>query len=145
MVDLTEGTIIENELKRIQVAVFEAWKIYMTWYTWFFGANLLVLGWIFTRGTNPIKPRDIVLLAGAWIIFNIFGIVSSMRLRAFTLKAKDQGATLSRRLAESTESKSMLVSDLGFPSELGRFGALANAISLGINCVLWLYLLLRAL
>ena len=138
-----EAAVVENELKRIQAGVFDAWCIYMTWYTWFFGANLIVLGWIFTQGMNPLKPRDVALLSAAWMIFNLSGVISSLRLRSFTMQAIAQALELSRTLAPLVTAKVKLDSNLGFPSDLGNVGALANVLALGINICLWLYLFIR--
>ncbi len=30
--------VLEGELKRLREGAFEAWKTYMSWYTWFFGS-----------------------------------------------------------------------------------------------------------
>jgi hypothetical protein len=87
-----EAAVLENELKRIQVGVFDAWRIYRTWYTWFIGANLVVLGWMFTQGADSPKSREIALLSVAWIIFNFTGVVSSPRLRSFTMQATCPGS-----------------------------------------------------
>jgi hypothetical protein len=143
--DQLQATVVENELKRIQTAVFDAWRIYMTWYTWFFGANLVVLGWIFTRETTPLGGRKVAILAVAWIAFNITGVISTWRLRSFTMRATTQAAKLSALLATLVPEGRELNSNLGFPSDLGNAGALANAFSLAINISLWSYLFINAI
>ena len=143
--DQLQATVVENELKRIQTGVFDAWRIYMTWYTWFFGANLVVLGWIFTRETAPLESRNVAILAVAWIAFNITGVISTWRLRSFTMQATTQAAKLGAALATLVPESRNLDSNLGFPSDLGNAGALANALSLAINICLWSYLFIKAI
>jgi hypothetical protein len=143
--DQLQASVVENELKRIQTGVFDAWRLYMTWYTWFFGANLVVLGWIFTRGTAPLEPRNVAILAVAWILFNITGVVSTWRLRSLTMQATKQAAKLGALLATLVPESSDLNSNLGFPADLGNAGALANALSLTINICLWFYLCINSI
>ena len=142
-----DTNVFENELQRIQSGVFDAWRIYMTWYTWFFGANLIVLGWIFTKPGEPVQSFDFTVLALAWIVFNATGIVSTLRLRTFTMKSSANAFELVTEIAigagyDADEEK--LTSNLGIPSELGNVGALANAFALSINIALWLYLAFNA-
>ena len=140
-----QATLVGDELNRIQTGVFDAWRIYMNWYTWFFGANLIVLGWIFTQGTKPLEPRSVAILAIAWIVFNITDVISTWRLRIYTMRATAQTAKLSALLATLVPERSELRSDLGFPADLGNAGALANALSLTINICLWDYVCLQAI
>ena len=148
MIDPIYLTVIENELKRLQIGVTETWKIYMAWYTWFFGANLIVLGWIFTQPITSSAVRDpksVAMLAISWIFFNGLGIANSLRVRKYTMDVSQQTQKLSRSITESSPVDLELDSNLGFPNNLGSFGALANAASLFVNTCLWLYLLIHVL
>jgi len=144
--DQLQATLIENEIKRIQTGIFEAWKLYMTWYTWFFGANLLALGWLYTQASSVGGPkRSMAILAAAFMIFNLSGVISSIRIRSYTMKATAKAKELSCVLQKSNPTVVGLDSNLGFPSDLGRHGATVNAVSLFISLGLWLYLFVQAL
>lgn len=139
--DESEIQIIENELQRIQKGVFESWRIYMSWYTWFFGANLIVLGWIFTKEVKADLAAAITVFSAAWIIFNIMGIVSAIRLQSYTRVAAKEALHLTHRLAELAGSSKEQHKNLGFPLDLARVAGFANAAALLVVVVLWLYLL----
>jgi hypothetical protein len=137
--------MVESELKRLREAAFESWKIYMTWYTWFFGANLIVLGWLLAKPYGEVDPWNGVVLAAVWVIFNGAGVVSTLRLRAFTQHVAARAGALSERLMEEARSQGLLV-DLssGFAGEFGRWGAGANAFSLAVNVLIWVFLAAQA-
>ena len=42
----TALTILQAELTRLRDATMEAWRGYLTWFTWFYGTQTLVLGWL---------------------------------------------------------------------------------------------------
>jgi hypothetical protein len=119
----------------------QAWQIYMTWYTWFFGANLIVLGWLFTQSAEPLQQRHVRLLCIGWIVFNVTGVASTIRLMMFSRRATRKGAQLSSRLADTVSGGVAFDPLCSFPTELGDVGALGNLISLAINIGLWTYLM----
>ena len=73
--DDTQIKLIETITQQIRIGLIDVWKIYMSWFTWFFGANLLIIGWIFTSD-KPMGPTKTVILAGAWLIFNATGLLT---------------------------------------------------------------------
>ena len=141
--DPTEAQIIENELGRIQKGIFDSWNVFMSWYTWFFGANLLVLGWIFTKGITSTGKQEIILLSLAWIFFNILGIVTSLRLWSYSREASDEAKRLAHCIIELVGSNKEQHKNLGFPRDLASFGGIANAAALFVNLLLWLYVLVK--
>ncbi len=141
--DITEAQIIEAELQRIQNGVFDSWKIYMSWYTWFFGANLLVLGWIFTKNIGAKFNEAIVIFSAAWIFFNILGIISALRLQSYSQFAANEAQSLAHRMADISGYSKEVHKNLGFPLDLAKVGGYANAAALLVNVGLWLYLLIK--
>jgi hypothetical protein len=140
-----QATIVENELKRLQLGLFETWRLYMSWYTWFFGANLIVLGWMLTRNDNAIDGIGAIILSSAWIIFNTTGFISTLRLRLHSITVTQKAESLSAILANVMPDCDSLKSNLGFPNDVGNIGLIANAISLLINILMWSYLLISSL
>lgn len=85
--------LVRSELEAIRDSLLKIWAIYMTWYTWFFGANLLVIGWLFTADHPPTAERT-MLLSLAWIVFNTTGLISSLKMRSYTTAASRHAAQL---------------------------------------------------
>ena len=138
--DQSHIPVIEGELRRLRDGLFDAWKVYMSWYTWFFGANLIVLGWIFTQSPEP-EPKNMKILAASWALFNLTGFIASLRVRSYTLWAKDRAEELCEKLKKEVQALQVSVEPTsGFPSELFSFGAAASSLSLAVNICLWGYL-----
>jgi hypothetical protein len=130
---------LRAEVSAIRGSLFEAWKIYMNWYTWFFGANLLVLGWLFTAAKPP-SELNMRLIGGAWIFFNSIGTVTSLRIRTYTLEASAGINSLTSLLNQTSGWSFKVTSNLSFPERLGALAALFNALALSVNIALWIYI-----
>lgn len=138
--------ILEGELKRLREGAFEAWKTYMSWYTWFFGANLIVLGWILTKPKEAPQPRNVRVLAAVWIIFNVAGLISTLRLRTFSAGIAARAEEVCQLMNERLLPLNLKASpSSGFAGHLSWWGATANAASLLANVLVWAYVFTTAL
>lgn len=141
---MTEKEIeaLRSELAAIRTGLFEAWKIYMSWYTWFFGANLFVLGWFFTGNKSP-GGANIIILAIAWCFFNILGTATSLKLREYTLEASSETKQLAETFNNSVEWAFHIKATASFPERLGALAATFNALALTVNVAMWIYVSIR--
>ncbi len=55
-------------------------EIYMTWYTFFFTANLVIMGWCFGKESRSHDRRPLIFIAGLFSFLNLMGAVSTMRV-----------------------------------------------------------------
>jgi hypothetical protein len=132
--------VLDAELKRLRDGAFEAWKIYMAWYTWFFGANLIVLGWVLTKDFNSATSLNTRVLAAVWIIFNAAGVVSTLRLRAFTRDVTSRTDDICQKINAAVRHIGVDVElTSGYAGRLSAWGAGANAVSLSVNVLVWTY------
>lgn len=136
--------VLEAELKRLRDGAFEAWKIYISWYTWFFGGNLLVLGWVLTRKAGVAETVNVAVLAAAGIVFNLSAIVATLRLQSFTREVARRAAAICEQINAAVRDMGVTAEmTSGFAGRFGNWGAGANAVMLFGNVAVWLYVLLR--
>lgn len=55
-------------------------EIYMTWYTFFVTANLVIMGWCFGKESRSHDRRPLIFIAGLFSFLNLMGAVSTMRV-----------------------------------------------------------------
>jgi len=146
------GVWAENELSRLRESVMGAWTVYMSWYTWFFGANLIVLGWIFSStdvvecSDSKLNSQYMTILASAWMFFNLLGLASTFILRQHTMRMSGLADVVCADLeAQLKAKKSAIRPSASFTGRLGGWGAVANGSSLAVNFFLWGYLLIEAI
>ena len=60
--------------------VYKIWGLYITWYTWFFGSNLIVLSWIFVNKQAPSFESNKASVCGIWVVMNVLGTTTSTLL-----------------------------------------------------------------
>jgi hypothetical protein len=136
---------LDAELKRLRDTVFESWKVYMSWYTWFFGANLLVLGWILTRKADAPSATNVRILALTWIVFNLLGTVGTFQVRTFTETMSTRADLVCRLINERTGSMpGGFTLSSGLAGRLTKWAAVANGASLIANATVWLYVFATA-
>lgn len=135
---------VERELSRMQNGLFDSWKVYMTWYTWFFGANLIVLGWLFSSNIKISADRSL-FLSGAWFVANLTGAIATWRLMRFTEECKSKARELVTVITKSAPGELAFDPEFSFPAALGSVGAKANILALLINMLLWSYLCVRSI
>jgi hypothetical protein len=55
-------------------------EIYMSWYTFFFTANLVIMGWCFGKESPSRHHRPLMVIAGLFSFLNLMGAVSTMKV-----------------------------------------------------------------
>jgi hypothetical protein len=70
-----------DELCVLQSTLASQWQAYVTWYTWFFGINLLALSWIFSNQTRA--GWGIFSLSALMVFCNFIGIGAAVTMRAY--------------------------------------------------------------
>jgi hypothetical protein len=71
-------TAIEiNELSEWGRKIIE---IYMSWYTFFFTANLVIMGWCFGKESRSQDRRPLIFIAGLFSFLNLMGAVSTLKV-----------------------------------------------------------------
>ncbi len=132
-----------NDIKgtdSLRGSFFDTWKVYMQWYTWFFGANLFVLGWVYTKPEIwEIHAARIRVLSGAWIFFNILGLVTAILLGRYTQSI----IVHTEKSLSQGEPSSVSETQLLFPRSIGVFGGYATAATIAVNILMWAYVFLE--
>lgn len=55
-------------------------EVYMTWYTFFFTANLVIMGWCFGKESRGHAHRPLIVISSLFFFLNLMGAVSTMRV-----------------------------------------------------------------
>ena len=55
-------------------------EIYMSWYTFFFTANLVIMGWCFGKESRSHDSKPLIFIASLFSFLNLMGAVSTMRV-----------------------------------------------------------------
>ncbi|RXH14857.1 hypothetical protein [Bradyrhizobium guangzhouense] len=71
-----------EEAKLIQRGYLKIWEMFVHWFTWFFGADLLSMSWVLTSRT--IHGRPLFAIAATWVACTCIGIVLCLKMRSFT-------------------------------------------------------------
>jgi hypothetical protein len=130
---------VVGELSRTADGLYKVWRIYMMWYTWFFGANLLAMTWVFTRGSDTGDAPW--LLCAAWLFFNLLAIAVACGILYHTSTAGARANSILRTLSETSRSTAQLEVSFAFPVGVAKLCASLTAVSLVGNVVLWTYLI----
>ncbi len=120
--------------------VYKIWSLYITWYTWFFGSNLIVLSWIFVnKGQTSSFNDNKAFVCGIWVVMNLLGTTTSVMLSLHSHR-------INRRIRDligvSEPSVPVRANDI-LPNDMTTWGGLANALALVIMGGLWAALYLR--
>jgi hypothetical protein len=126
-----------GELDRIHTSVADAWRIYMTWFTFFFTANLVVMSWVLTRTSEIAQSGSVWLLCLFWIVFNTTGAVSSIGLAKYSHASSNRMKTILEILKQRGK---VFDAELPFPQALSVMGACFNAAALIGNICVWAYI-----
>src|SRR5215203_1137867 len=90
----TALTLLQAELARLHDASTETSRRHHSWFTWFFGIQMLLLGWFVTKEDVYAAALDIRVVAAALIIMNILFIISTLHIRAFDARQAEKAAAV---------------------------------------------------
>ncbi|MDY6839583.1 MAG: hypothetical protein SWH78_16585 [Thermodesulfobacteriota bacterium] len=109
----------------------------MTWFTFFFTANLIVMSWVLTETENISKSGAVWLVAVFWIFVNLTGTITSIGLAIYSYQSVSRMEIMLQKLAAKGG-----IFDLKspFPKTLSVLGALFNSAALLGNIVVWSYI-----
>jgi hypothetical protein len=139
-------TILQAELTRLRDSTMEAWRGYLTWFTWFFGTQTLVVGWIMTRKEELPSGTNMIALTAATAALNTIAILASLNLRSFAAVQIKRADAICRVMAERTEASGLSIDiTSGFPGDFIRLAAGMGGGALLTAVVLWSYLLFQAI
>ena len=141
----TALTLLQAELARLQDASTETSRRHHTWFTWFYGTQILLLGWFVTMKDAHANSGDIRVLASALIIINILFVISTLHIRAFDARQASKAATICRAIEQRASGVG-----LAFDVTSGVASEITHPV-LGIACVAlviavtgWLYVIAMA-
>lgn len=97
-------------------------EVYMSWYTFFITANIVILGWFFGKETHPTVQKPFAGISFLFFFLNVLGAVSTIKIAHWI-------ATI------APQSFSALV----------LWSAWANCVALLGIAIVWAYLILTVL
>ena|SRR5437764_405262 len=138
--------ILQFELARLRDATIEVWKNYLTLFTWFYGTQVLVLGWITTKKQDALDETNITTLAAATVVLNLLSLIATLRYRSFCAAQAERSNAICREIAKQTTAFGLEIEiTSGVASDLIRFGFDVGAVAFSIAIIIWLYVFSRAM
>ena len=125
----TALTLLQAELARLQETSTETSRRHNTWFTWFYGTQILLLGWFVTKKDADATVVDIRVLAAALIIVNILFVISTLHIRAFDARQARKAATICRAIEQRASGVG-----LAFDVTSGVANEITHPV-LGIACI----------
>ena len=111
--------LLQAELARLRDSSGEAWRNYLTWFTWFFTTQVFVAGWVISRAAGMQKRGDIAILAGVFVLLNVWGVIAAARQRAYCRLQKKRAAVICEQLAACAEKSGVTMEvTSGFAGDL---------------------------
>lgn len=123
-----------NELRIIQDTYTKIWQIYMSWYTWFLGFNLLAMSWIIS--SNTVRGDLAIALAILMVFFLFLGVTTSIIMGWYSNKVTKK--ILSIKSGPGGNDSTAPVFLIGAP--IMKYAAIATAATQVANIVAWVYL-----
>jgi hypothetical protein len=122
-----------DELCVLQSTLASQWQAYVTWYTWFFGINLLALSWIFSNQTRA--GWGIFSLSALMVFCNFIGIGAAVTMRAYHHLIWKRATLLARE--NPNVDVRILLGDF-----LANFTAAGTAATLLGTTAAWMFIIL---
>jgi hypothetical protein len=133
--------ILQAELTRLRDATLEAWRGYLTWFTWFFGTQTLVLGWIMTKKQELPSGTNMIVLTGATAVLNLVAILAALKIRSFAASQIKRADVICGVMADRAEASGLKINiTSGFPGDFIRLAGGMGAGALATGVAVWLYL-----
>ena len=118
------------EIKILQDAWIKIWQMYMTWFTWHFGINVVGLGWALSR---DLKSNDLRLQAGTGALLMVFfatlTIFVALKMRGFHIATAERARSLELGVHHS----------LIFGEPLARYACFATLVANIAILIAWVF------
>lgn len=130
--------------------LFELWRLYITWYTFAFTANLLALSWIgLQEGLMKQFAEDslrmpVLVFASVWILVNLLNTIGSIVIDIYTGRRVRRARRLIEAAYEGSNTPSSVRVEHNFPRGVASLAAQGNTISLFVFTLVWFYIFLKA-
>jgi hypothetical protein len=76
-----EDDLIQTEITRLQDAALKVWAMYINWFTWSLGLNLLAVSFITTR--EKIRPDFLTGVSSIMTLSIVLAIVAAFKMRSY--------------------------------------------------------------
>jgi len=140
----TTIALLHAELTRLRDSSGDAWRSYLTWFTWFFTIQVAVIGWVITKEPKQSHGSDTDVMAAIFITFNLLGVIAAMRQREYCVLQKKRADRICAQLRAVAESNGLSVEiTSGFGSDLVQSALMIFCVALSASGAAWLYLMLR--
>lgn len=124
-----------EEAKIIQKGYLKIWQVFMYWFTWFFGADLLAMSWVVTARNFHGWPGSV--LAAVWIVCAILGIVVCILMGIYTKRTSERFEALAERSRPlANREVSLMLGNI-----VTSYAWIASALALVLTIPAWIILL----
>jgi hypothetical protein len=121
------------ELKLLQDSTMKIWQIYISWFTWSLGLNLLSLGLVVSK--EIVRKEVLGGLAIIMIVSLILSIAAGFLHRAHYLETLKRAGELARVLGGDNQNVNLI-----FGGKVGRYASIAIPITHFAALIGWIVL-----
>lgn len=124
-----------EEIRLVQETCIKIWQTYFQYYVWFFGANLISVGWVLTS-KEPLKGQPVIMLSLVWIAVSIIVSPAPLIIGRYSKSAREQCLGL---ISEMDQTRLYERINVIFPKDLINYLPWANFISYWIAVIGWIF------
>jgi apolipoprotein N-acyltransferase len=121
-----------KELRLLQDSSMKIWQMYLTWFAWFFGINVLAISWVLTNTTA--RGELVVSLAILMILFLLLGIGATMKFKSYCTNINLRAHELSKSIGNDRPDVHLI-----FGGQITRYAVQTHPIGFGLEVLAWLY------
>jgi hypothetical protein len=108
---MTANKITETQLdgiKLMQDSYLKLWAIYVTWFNWFFGSNLLAFSWFITSGNDKLALQYMPFFMFFIIALVILGIFVVRGMGSYSKLVREKALELTKEKPDTIETVNLI-------------------------------------
>ena len=134
--------LLKSQIQELNEYFRFTWTVYLSWYTFFVGLNLVALTFFHQIEKSPNR----LFVAFAFLVFNLLGVITALWLYAYTKAAVERQDKTRRHLWNEAASPEEIQNlDQFFastpPAGIAKWAVVGNSVTLVLFIVIWAFLL----
>lgn len=123
-----------DEIRLIQEGCLKIWSIYQSWFTWFFGAELVSMALLFEKEVKS-DLFSFTAIGVLWVACSALGLIATQHVLEYSLGCLERIAALLPYDRNSRRSTKLL------PRRVFVAAAWGNGLALSFGILAWLTLI----
>ena len=121
-----------KELRILQDSSMKIWQLYLTWFAWFFGMNVVALSWVLTN--DKAHGNLVISLAVLMVLFLVLGIGATLAFRTYYLATLTRADAVGLLMGQDCPDIRLI-----FGGAIARYSILTHPVGFALEICAWLY------